>query len=277
MKLGFLIISVFYSFDSISQSTNWTYSSVDEDVYATIIEKKIEQNDFFWGSSFDYAVYQFSNILRDNLNNKKELQRIEFEKQQASAKISIVKSQFTEQTKYPTNILDGWHSVIATDNLNFCKDLKVLVEANRIKKLVIENYLALKFSATEIRSAKAVATLTNYNGEQLSIVELYFLYDLDGPAIVPEPLKPGYLCFWSDMKHFGEIELWLNDVEFADRLGVLYNSEPDCFENGMVCRILKPGSYTFEGYGRGSIDWMETIVIKEGMCLKYRLGKKKRQ
>jgi hypothetical protein len=54
---------------------------------------------------------------------------------------------------------------------------------------------------------------------------------------------------------------------------VRFDSEPDCFSNGMICRILKPGTYSFSAEGKGTIDWQNTIEIKENMCLKVRLGR----
>ena len=207
------------------------------------------ENKIFWGSSFDYAVYEFSNILWSNLRNKKEQQRIELAKQQSMGKMGILKSQYNEYDTYPEKIVDGWHSAIATDNLNFCKDVKVLVKNNRIIRFVIDNYIPINFMSTgEIKEAKNVVTLKNFNGEQLNIVQIYFLYDLEEPRIVPAPIKPGYVCFWSDMKNHRDILLDL-DNKRMERLTVSFSTEPDCFSNGMVCRILKPGTYSYLARG----------------------------
>jgi hypothetical protein len=54
---------------------------------------------------------------------------------------------------------------------------------------------------------------------------------------------------------------------------IQFESEPECFNNGMICRILKPGTYTFLARGRGAIDWSGTIEAKSGKCLKIRLGR----
>ena len=228
---------------------------------------------FFWGSSFDYAVFEFSNILWGNLNNKKEQQRLEQARQQSLAKLNIIKTQFSKYESYPEKITDGWHSAIASDNMNFCKDVKVLIKDNRITRLVIDNYIPVNFMSTgEIKNAKNVVTLKNFNGEQLNIVEIYFLYDIEEPRIVQEPLKPGYVCFWSDMKNYRDILLDI-DNQRMERLSIRFNSEPDCFSNGMVCRIMKPGIYSYLARGKGAINWEGSFEIKENYCLKIRLGR----
>lgn len=227
----------------------------------------------WWGNSFDRAVFEFSNILRESNSTKKEQQRIENARQQSAAKLSLIKSEYSNYESYPSTIIDGWHNAIATDNLNFCKDVKVLVEDNRITKFVIDNYLPLNFRTTrEIKDAKNIVTIKDYNGEQLNLVEVYFYYDLEKQNLVSEPLSPGCVCFWSDLKRFDAIQLRL-DGELLEKFTSKFESEPNSFSEGMVCRVLKPGKYSFRALGKGTIDWEGDFEIKENMCLKYRLGK----
>ena len=186
------------------------------------------------------------------------------------AKLAIIKNQYSEYSKFPETITDGWHMVIVTDNLNFCKEAKVQVKNNRVIKFVIDNYIPMNFMPTrDIKNGKNVITLKNFNSEQFNIIELYFLYDLDSPQLVPEPIKPGYVCFWTDIKKCDEIEIRLNDI-LLDRITVSHKSKPDCFSNGTVSRILKPGTYyvVARGGGRGYV-WRGTIDVKENMCLQY--------
>ena len=228
---------------------------------------------YWFSSSFDYATFEFSNILKANYNNKKEQQRKENAKQQALAKLGMIRSQYSEYTSYPGKIIDGWHSAIATDNLNFCKDVKVEVKNNRIIKFILDNYIPMNFMATrEIKNAKNIVTIKNFNDEQLNIVELFFIYDIDEPRIVPEPIKPGYVCFWTDInRNYEKIEIKVDNI-FLENFTVSYDSKPDCFSNGMVCRILKPGTYSMIANGSGK-RWKGTFEVKENMCLEYRLGK----
>jgi len=273
-KLIFLSLFIFSNLSiSAQRKADKKYDPVPyivegQDTPQGYVEQKV-----FWGSSFDYAVFEFSNILWGNLSNKREQQRLEQARQQSLAKLNIIKSQYSNYENYPEIITDGWHSAIATDNMNFCKDVKVLIKDNRITLFVVDNYIPINFMSTgEIKSAKNVVTLKNFNGEQLNIVEVYFLYDIEEPRIVPEPIKPGYVCFWSDIKNYRDILLDF-DGKRMERFSVRFDSEPDCFSNGMICRILKPGTYTYLARGKGAISWKDTFEVKENECVKIRLGR----
>ena len=265
------VIFLFISLSIFGQrESDKTYTNIPYDVEGQDAPKSYSEKSFFWGSSFDYAVYEFSNILRENLNNRKEQQRMEYAKQQSLTKLAIIKNQYSEYKDYPSTIIDGWHNAIATDNLNFCKDVKVLVNNNRIIKFVIDNYIPISFKTTrEIKNAKNVITLQNFNNEQLNIVEVYFLYDIDEQIIVPKPIKPGYVCFWTDSRNYNDIKLKL-DNERMEKILVRFTSEPECFSHGMVCRILKPGTYSFIALRKGN-DWKGSFEIREGMCLKFHI------
>jgi hypothetical protein len=255
------------------RASDFHYTPVSFDVTSEESDG-IYRQEYIWGVPYyQQVISEFTNILKDNIRDKKELQRIEYNRQQAVAKYAIIKNQYAEYTEYPSVITDGWHSAIAADNFNFCKDVKVLVKNNKIQKFVIDNYIPLNFMAIrEIKNAKNVVTLKNFGGEEMNIVEVYFLYDIEVPNIVPEPITPGFVCFWSDLQDYDEIILKFDGRRIED-ITVRYLKEPDCFSNGMVCRILKPGKYSFFAMGRGLIDWEGTVEIKENMCLKVRLGR----
>jgi hypothetical protein len=230
-------------------------------------------NPWFFGSSFNYAVWEFSNIAKDYLANKKEMQRMEMQRQQSISKLGMIKNQYAEYTAFPATIIDGWHSAIATDNLNFCKDVKVLVKDNRITKFVVDNYVPLNFMVTrDIRNGKNIVSLKDFNGNDLSIAEIYFIYDLDEQRLVEPPVEPGYICFWTDMKSYADIKLTFNG-SLMETFTVSYPAEPNCFSNGMVCRIVKPGSYSYKALGKGTIDWQGTLEIKADQCVRVRLGR----
>ncbi len=249
-----------------------TYTYVNPDIFSEDTPGQEIKNGFFWRS----AVSVFANILRDNLNNKKEQQKIEYSRQQSIAKLGIIKNQYQSYKDFPAIIIDGWHNAVATDNINFCKTVKVLIKSNRVVKFVVDNCLPLNFNTTsEIKGAKNVVYLKNFNGEQLNIVELYFIYDIEEQVLVPEPIKPGYVCFWSDIKKFDQIQLRF-EGSVLEKFTVQFDNTPDCFTQGMVCRILKPGYYSYVALGKGAIDWRGTFEIRENMCLKYRLGRRLR-
>ncbi len=277
LKFFSLCTLLFLNLSLLSQKrtdTSYTYIP-NYDIQGQDAPKGQANSKTYWfGSSFDYATFEFSNILKANLNNKKELQRQENARKQALAKLGMIKTQYSEYTTYPATITDGWHSAIATDNLNFCRDVKVEVKNNKIIKFVLDNYIPMNFMATrEIKNAKNIVTIKNFNDEQLNIVELFFIYDIDEPRIVTQPIKPGYVCFWTDInRKYEEIELKVDNV-VLERFTVSYDSEPSCSSNGMVCRILKPGTYSMIADGRGGKRWKGTFEVKENMCLVYRLGK----
>ncbi len=280
LKWVFLLVFLFVNNLLFSQKkidTSYTYipyyGIVGKDAPPGYLNEK-NTNGFYWGSSFDYAVFEFTNIFKSELSNKreqlKEQQRLEKVKQQSLAKLTIIKNQYSEHSTFPKIIIDGWHKAIATDNVNFCKEVKVEVKDNKIIKLIVENYIPLDFMSTgEIRNGKNVVTLNNFNNEQFNIIELYFLYDLDSPQLVPEPIKPGYVCFWSNVKKADEIEIRLDD-NLLDRITVGFKTKPGCFSKGTVCRILKPGIYYVEarGGGKGYV-WKGSFEVKENMCLEY--------
>ena len=269
-----LLLFVINSEVKSQRKSDMVYTPIDSKIFDSDASQSHTLNLFFW-DSFDYAYYEFSNTLKGTWTNrnKKEQQRIENLQQQTQAKLGIIKSQYLEYKAYPTVISDGWHNAIATDNLNFCKDVKVLVQKNKVKQFVIENYIPLNFTATrDIKNAKNVIALKNFSGEQMNIVDLYFIYDIEEQTIVPEPIKAGFVCFWSDMKNFEDIKITLDGVKM-EGFKFRFNSKPECFSDGMICRILRPGTYTFEAVGKGAIDWKRTIEIKENNCLKIRLGR----
>jgi hypothetical protein len=272
-RIGMVIILliVMSSTMTAQRASDYHYTPINSEV-AGEETAGIYREEAIWGTYYQQVIYEFTNILKDNIRDKREIERIEYNRQQAIAKLGIIKNQYAEYKEFPSVISDGWHNAIVTDNLNFCKDVKVMVKENRIQNFVVDNYIPLNFMVTrEIKNAKNVVTLKNFGGEEMNIVEVYFLYDIDQQIIVPEPIKPGFVCFWSDLKYFNEIILKFDSKRVED-LTVRFMSEPDCFSNGMVCRILKPGKYSFSAMGHGTIDWAGTIEIKENMCLKVRLS-----
>lgn len=275
MKNVLLFLFLLLSISVFAQDeSDKVYSVIDVDAYEQPDPKATpKQGSFFWGSDVKYAVYQFTNVAKDYIKNQKEQQALENSRTQSLMKLTMIKNQYAEYEKYPERIVDGWHKVVATDNSNFCKDTKVLVENNKIKKFVIDNYLPVKFTALkEIKNAKNMITIEGFNGEQLSIMEIYFLYDLEEPVLTTAPEKPGVVCFWTDQKRLDAVKFWVDD-RMMEKFTIRLDDPKECLQEGMICRILKPGTYHLKGVGRGSVEWDDNFEIKAGLCLKYRLGK----
>jgi len=271
MRNPLIVILILVSFSAIAQKKK-------KDPYVYIGDSILGQDappgqqpsqTLFFGSSMDYAVYAFSNVMYANLNNKRELQRLQYEREQSMAKLGMIKAQYAGYDTFPAKIVDGWHNVIATDNTNFCKDAKVLIKNNRVTRFVIEDCIPINFLATsEIKKAKNIITIKNFNGEQLNLLELYFLYDIEQQNITSAPGQPGYVCFWTDHWKPENIVLKMDD-KLMEKFTVGFDKEPECFAKGTICRILKPGTYSYFADKRGGAgSWRGTFEIKPGYCIR---------
>lgn len=221
-------------------------------------------------TTVDYAILSFVNLAVDNNRNKKALQKLEEDKRQSILKLENIKTQYLSYSKYPDSISDGWHSIVVTDNSLFCKDAKVLIKANKIQKFVIDNYIPVNFTPLgKIAKSKTKITLKNFNGQQLNILDIYFLYDIDEQVIVDPPIEPGYICFWTDSRRYDQIQVIL-DTYPINRFTVEFDKEPNCFADGMVVRILKPGRYSYRALKHGT-DHKGDFIIKSGYCLKHKV------
>ncbi len=256
------------------QGNDLVYTTLPDDMSGSDApEGQTPPKSGFYGNDFEYAVYSFTNVIREGQADKRQQMKMENERSQAIAKTAIIKSQYADYEKYPEKIIDGWHNVIATNSSTFCKDAKVLVKDNRIKKFVIDNCIPINFLATsEIKKAKNNLTLKNFNGQELNIFEVFFIYDIDEQQLVEEPIKAGILCFWSDLKKFDQVFIKV-DGEPWNKFTMKCETIPDCSGKGTVSRILKPGKYQLKAVGRGAIDWESTLEVKSGKCLRVRLGR----
>ncbi|MBK8228116.1 MAG: hypothetical protein IPK70_13205 [Flavobacteriales bacterium] len=252
---------------------DYVYSPIDFDILgeAAPLGQAPTGSGFFWGNSFDYAVYSFTNILRDINANKKEEQQQALRAQQSMAKLNMIKGQYASYPEYPEAIVDGWHNVVVTDNMNFCSNAKVLVKDNRIIKFVVNECVPLNFLAmSPIRNGKTIITLRGANNDQLNIIEVYFLFDLDEPVLVDKPEQPGYVCFWTTSQSYDKVHLKL-DGQWMEKMTVEFDDMPDCFSNGMVCRILKPGTYSYMAQRSGGADSQGTFEVRKNECLRIRI------
>lgn len=210
-----------------------------------------------------YAVNAFVNVY----NDAKREQRA---RDEAQSKLALLKQQYKSYESYPDSIITGWHNVIVTDNLKFCRDAKVFVKNNRIEEFAIENCYRLTFTATgKIKQARNVLTLNNFNGEQLEVVDIYFLYDLDEPRLVAPPVNPGFVTFWTKKKGYLQNEIILNGVRYGGVTGI-FRASPMCDQIGTSTLVLKPGRYTFRAMKSGN-DAEGTIEVRSDQCLLQQL------
>ncbi|OED36969.1 hypothetical protein AB832_05405 [Flavobacteriaceae bacterium (ex Bugula neritina AB1)] len=225
-------------------------------------------------SSNNFGLSMIANEIsafRNSWENRKKREEAIYK---AKSQLEIVKSTYENSSSYPEIIVDGWHSVMATDNYNYCSVAKVLIKDNQISEFVLGNWekLSRPFELlTPINKGKALITL-DFDGKT-DTMELYFISDLTKPTIVEKPLKSGYISFWSDLGRARSIKIWFEKKYFGE-LGKVYESEPECGSDGTITIEVKPGTYYFKGAGRGTISWEGKVEAQENLCLSYVLNKK---
>jgi hypothetical protein len=212
------------------------------------------------------AKYVFETFMNAS-NDKKKAARL---REESGMKISMLKNNYMSLDKYPDSIVTGWHNIVVTDNLNFCRDAKVYVEKNRIRDFVIDNCIHLNFiAAGSIKKGKNVVTLKNFNGEQLEVTDAYFMYDMEEPVLVDAPGQPGYICLWTSSWKYMKKRIKVNG-SYIEQFTASFNENPGCFQTGCICLVFKPGSYPITIERHGS-DYVGSFDIKAGKCLNYRV------
>lgn len=212
-------------------------------------------------SSLIYAVNTFANMFYDTKREKMAME-------EAKAKLNMLKQTYDAYETYPESITTGWHEVIVTDNLRFCRGAKVYVEDNRITEFVLDNCIRLSFTSPgKIKSAKAVVTINKFNGEMFEMAEVYFVYDIDEPSSATPPAYPGYVSFWTRSDKLVNRKIRVDQL-YYDGVQFTFNSKPECGSKGTVSLQLKPGRYSYRVYKSGN-DLEGSFEIKSDQCLLY--------
>jgi hypothetical protein len=121
-----------------------------------------------------------ANDARDSRYNEDLYRRIEDQynedKEKSMNYLNQVKAYYNSLNSYPEYISDGYHKVIATNNYDFCEDVKVYVSNNKVSRYYYENdnQSIISFSTTIIK-AKSLVNLRQTDGSSGSALELYFL------------------------------------------------------------------------------------------------------
>lgn len=245
MKSLFISITLLFSLLSQAQTYNYVKMSSVNYIYSD-------------NTGLTNALIYFTNKWS---NQKKK----ELEIQKSLAQLSIVKENYKNATSYPKIIIDGWHSVMATDNFNFCKPVKVKTENNKIIQIVLDNYIEYSPDFTIISQIEKGKGIVNIND---NVVEIYFT---DEPKLTSSPLKAGYITVGSDLKRADKIKLYINNQYYGEVPDKWETS--NCNDKNAINLKFKPDVYTFKAFGRGSIHWEGTFEIKENECLIINLNK----
>jgi|GEM_PF-5829398 len=205
-----------------------------------------------------YAFDTFVGLYRDK--RKAELMR-----EETSSKMQMLNARYVGQQSYPDSIVEGWHEVIVTDNLAFCRDAKVNVIGNRIREIIIENSIPLDFVASgAIKNGKNMVTIKSFDGQKVRVADVFFINDLEEPNVTSAPLEPSVVTFFSS-----NLDTRIRmDGRYLEPFTKSFNNKsmPTCGEVGTVSIIVPPGGYTYEVKKRG-FDYTSTFEAKPGKCL----------
>ena len=256
LKWFIFISTIFIAHVVQSQNTNYGVQQVN------INSSKTVNNNYMMS---DYATGMVVDEIANWRNEWTNAKKREAEQKRADAKITHLREGYKSANSYPDTISDGWHNVIATDNLTYANNCKVLVKDNQIIRVFIKNWIEIDFSSmTKIKKGKNFITWRDKSNNDY-MVDIYFLYDLDEPRIVDRPLRPGAVTFWTSLGRYKSIRVFF-EGKYIGNLSNWYSREPECGANGCVSFSMKPGVYTFKSDSRGSKGWGGSITISEDMC-----------
>ncbi|OBQ57193.1 hypothetical protein JJL45_01105 [Tamlana sp. s12] len=244
---------------------------------STIAQNYIQYNQTVNYSNNNLGLTFIANEISAFRNSWENRKKREEAISKAKSQLAIIKNTYDNSTQYPDHIIDGWHLVMATDNHSYCSPAKVFIEGNQIKEFVVGNWIKLSrpfHLLSPINKGKSLITL-DFNGNT-DTLELYFMNDLAKPTTVDKPMESGFITFWSDSKKAKTIKIWFEKV-YLGELGVQFESQPQCGEEGAIIVEVKPGKYHFKGAGRGTISWDGHVEAKEKQCLSYVLNKENKE
>ena len=208
---------------------------------------------------------------------KEQLERMEKEEQERKerekALIKQTKLLYESKNDTLTILEDGWYNVTVTNNIDYCKERKVLVENNKITKYVMENCFEKKIVfATEITKCKSVIKL-EIKDKNTEYLDVYFMESVLSNRSVKTsaPEIPGAVTFWCDFKKAGKINIYIND-DYAGELNSYFNEEPTCANEGTVSYNMKPGKYTYKASNSNS-TWEDSFVITSDKCTKILISR----
>lgn len=228
---------------------------------------------FSWKTHINMITYGGSSLKKTKHNKKKREENLI----ETQAKVNLFKKTYNDSEHYPLKIIDGWHSIIATDSYMYCLPAKVLIKNNEIKEFVLDNWMRLSMPFTILSAIKKGKSLisADFDGELVTL-ELFFTNDLDKPSIVDKPLDSGYISFWCDSKKISDIKIFL-DKKYYGELGEAFSTQPECSAIGAITIEVKPGTHHFTAAGRGTINWEGDVEVKENLCLSYLLNRENKR
>lgn len=262
MGKQYLFMLLVLSFQITAKGQDVSYSLMDMSNLAKNAKMKDASMRLMYNRNLQFLFDSFAGDYLDEKEAKKE-------KEQEALRVSMLKKDFSLRKKYPDSIASGWHSVVLTDNKDFCKDAKVFVSRNTILRLVVDGCIRMPCtSGGQIKNAGSTVAINDVNTEY-EVLNVYFINDLDSAALIDEPMQPGFVCFWTSKNKYLNERLIINRI-IRDFISKLHEEEPECLETGVLFYILKPGTYKLRATVTGR-DKVSSFEVKSGMCLRYRL------
>lgn len=242
-----------------------SYISIDQTIIAKDVSSSgVYNNGPAFGTSFGhFALNTFLTVYDDS-------KRSRIARESAIGKTEILKSNYATYDSFPALIVNGWHEAVATDHQNFCESVYVLINDNRIVEFVIDGCIRVNCSNTSaIKKARTMVTLKNFNGDKFEMVDVFFIYDMEGPKLVEEPMQAGYISIWSKSRNLTDAQIIMDRRNYGG-VPKVFTQQPKPFEDGTFNMVLKPGTYTMFVKKSGN-DKEYKFVIKSGQCLMYQL------
>jgi hypothetical protein len=263
MKIkSFLIILLVLSGQISAKAQDTSYAVMNMPVLLNHPNVNTEAVRLMYRRNMQFLFDSFAGYL-DETNSKKE-------RDEAVERLSLLKKNFGLREKFPDSIAAGWHTIVLTDNNQFCKLAKVLVSKNSVAQLVVEDCFRIRCTSKEpIKNARAVITLTDINSGNDSFA-VYFSADLDRPVLIDEPMQPGYVCFWASNDKYLNERLLIDRIR-RDFISKVHAEAPNCLETGVPFYIMKPGKHHLRATRTGD-DKESSFIIKSGMCLTHRVN-----
>lgn len=191
-------------------------------------------------------------------------------KQKAVVRMNQIIDYYNSSKSQPITVKDGWHSVYAMNNYDFCDQRKVYVENNKITEYIIDDWIARTVSySTPTQYGKATIRLAESKDD---LINVFFLdYMADANSYSTPPLKSGRVSFWTDSR-IDYTDVFV-EGNYIGTISKRFKKEtPSCGETGTVIFEGKPGKYDY--IAESSIGrWSGVITVSSSKCTTLKLTK----
>ncbi len=214
---------------------------------------------------FSSKIAEYSQQVKEREIAQSQLNE-QIKREKVFSLIHQVKSLYSSFPKYPEKMSDGWHTIISTDNFNFCEERKVFVSNNQITKYIIDDWFEKKISyPSNISKGKSTVQLVQDDGT-ITFVDIYFLEFINNPnSFASAPVGSGKISFWTNAPFRGSLYVYIDDNLVGEITTYTPNGNPYCDQPGIFTFEYKPGTYSYKVIGNNR-TWSGTCFIEKGNC-----------